>query len=264
MKINNRVACITLDLESDHAGRCQVRYDGWKEKYIRELFACLKQHRVPLTAFVVANALMKNQHTINYMLRRGTEFYLHSYSHDRKNPDSAEEIHNGIREFQNYFKKHPRGYRAPEGRISDNGYRILHQSGFRFDSSVFPSFWPHPKYLFSKRTIHKGPYGVTEIPVTTVTPARIIFSLSWVQLIGWKIYRLLLDIFPLSGAVLFDFHLHDLYNLPAAESMSPFWRFIYRKRQTNGLHVLNQILSYLQKHGYVFVPISSLISEGNV
>jgi len=259
--MKDKLACITLDLEPDHAGRISEHYDAWKKEYIQELFACLKHYRVPLSAFVVANTLKKNQPIIKYMLNQGTEFYLHSYSHDLKSPDSVEQIHKGVEEFQSFFKKHPRGYRAPEGRISENGYLLLQQNGFVFDSSVFPSFWPRPKYLFRKKTVYNGPFGIIEIPITTITPARIIFSLSWIKLIGWKIYKLLLSIFPLPRIVVFDFHLHDLHLLSVAKSLLPFWRFVYRKRQKSGLELLNQVLSYLQKKGYTFVPMSSFISE---
>lgn len=259
--MKNKVACITLDLEPDHAGRVPERYEGWEIEYVTGLFTLLKQHHVPLSAFVVAQSLKKNRHIVRYMRAQGTEFYLHSYSHNLNQPDSAEEIEKGSEEFRRFFHKRPVGYRAPEGRISEAGYSLLRKNGFLFDSSVFPSFWPSPKYLLSKRTIHRGAYGVAEIPITTITPLGFIFSLSWIKFLGWNMYESLLRIFPLPDVIVFDFHLHDLHVLPATLSLPPFWKFIYHRKRKNGLQSLNDILAYLNKNGYTFIPISRLIRE---
>lgn len=262
--MTNKIACITMDLESDHAGRVAERYDGWDMAYIHELFECLNRYRVPLSAFIVANSITKNTNVIRYMQLQHTEFFLHSYSHDLNHPDSHEEIRKGVEVYEKFFKKHPIGYRAPEGRISKAGYDVLHKNGFLFDSSVFPSFWPHPRYFFFPRSMHLGPYNMPEIPITTITPFRIIFSLSWVKLIGWRLYKVLLDLFPPPRVVVFDFHLHDLRTLPSVDSLSLFWRYIYRRNHANQISLLGEILDYLQEKGYTFVPIRSLILNHNI
>lgn len=261
----HRQACITLDLEPDHAGRSkEERYDAWARSNIQELMTVLQQHHVPLSAFVVGKSIKKNSDIITYLVHRKTEFYLHSYSHDLNKPDSVTEISRGVKVFRAFFRTPPLGYRAPEGRISKEGYAILKKHGFIFDSSVFPSFWPRPKYFFSKKTIHKNEFDMIEIPITVVSPLQLIFSLSWIHLIGWNIYKLLLTVFPLPNTVVFDFHLHDLYTVPTTKSLPMFWRYIYRKNAKNELQLLHEVIEYLHKKGYTFVPISALATYTHI
>lgn len=262
--MSHKYACISLDLEPDHAGRSNECYDAWTKSNIQALMTLLRQYQVPLSAFIVGKSISKNKDIVTYLVQQKTEFHLHSYSHDLCYPDSAKEIAKGVRAFHTFFHSPPLGYRAPEGRISSQGYATLRKSGFVFDSSIFPSFWPHPKYFFQKRTIHKNAHNLIEIPITVVSPFRLIFSLSWIHLFGWRIYRLLLTLFPLPNCVIFDFHLHDLYIVPTTKTLPMFWRYIYRKNADNELQLLQTVLDYLHKKGYIFVPMSTLISHKNI
>ncbi len=76
---------------------------------------------------------------------------------------------------------------------------------------------------------------------------------------SWQmVYKVLLDIFPLPSTIVFDFHLHDLQTVKPVQLLSPFWRYIYRKKQGNQLVLLEKILLYLQEKNYTFVPICTL------
>ncbi len=256
--MNQKLAVITLDLEPDHAGQIPDIYEGWRNKYIRRLFLLLRSYNVPLSIFIVGKSITNHSSIINYIRKQKSEFYLHSYSHDAKNPDSIFEISKGIAAFRHFFKTAPVGYRAPEGRISQKGLKRLKQYGIQFDSSVFPSFWPHPRYLLFPKLPYVLPHGTYEIPITVIGPLRIIYSLSWIKLIGWIIYRRYIDLFHLPDIVVFNFHMHDLFSLPTHVQLSPCWKFIYSRNKESGVELFNNVLCHLKEHGYTFVPMSTI------
>jgi hypothetical protein len=47
-------ACVTLDLEPDHAGRLAPAYTAWDAGRVGALLGVLGAHQAPLSAFVVA------------------------------------------------------------------------------------------------------------------------------------------------------------------------------------------------------------------
>lgn len=255
-------ACLTLDLEPDHAGRAAPRYDGWEPARVGELLALLSRYGAPLTIFVVGESLRARPETIELFREAGAEFHLHSHSHDLEHPDSLDEIRRGKQEFASVFGRAPAGYRAPEGRISPQGWRHLDAEGFSFDSSIFPSFWPRPHYLrFQPRPFRPDGTRLVELPISTLTKARLICSLSWFKLLGWGVYRPLLARGPLPEPLVFDMHLHDLWRLPAFDSLPQPWRAIYSRNQHKGLEILEAFVEFLKRRGYAFTTLGSVASE---
>lgn len=255
-------ACLTLDLEPDHAGRAEPRYDGWEPSRVHELLRLLGRHGAPLTVFVVAGSLRARPATIELFREAGAEFQLHSHSHDLSAPDSAEEIARGKDEFARVFGKEPVGYRAPEGRISEHGWRRLDAAGFHFDSSIFPSFWPRPRYLrYRPQPFRPAGTSLVELPISTLSWARLIVSLSWFKLLGFGVYRRLLEGGPLPDPLVFDMHLHDLARLPAFDALPRPWRAVYSRNQDSGLAFLDRFLELLAARGSRFAALGAVADE---
>ena len=257
-KMNLR-AYITIDLEQDFGGWVPLNYSAWQEEKIVAFLTILKAYNAPLTAFVVARALREQKKKINRFIAYKTEFHLHSYSHDRKNPDSLSEITKGLKAYKDFFGKRPIGYRAPEGRISTEGLQRLSKKGFVFDASVFPSFWPHVRYLRFGREPHKLANGILEIPFTTITPFRLIFSLSWVKLLGWPLYRRILSVSRLPTIIIFNVHLHDLWPVPTSSQLPFLWRCMYSRNANNGFVIFENVLRFLQQKGYDFSTVGKIL-----
>lgn len=254
-------ACLTLDLEPDHAGRALPRYDGWEPARVRGLLELLSRYGAPLTVFVVGQSLSARPETIELFRAAGAEFQLHSHSHDLERPDSLDEIRRGKDAFARVFGRAPLGYRAPEGRISPEGWRHLDDEGFLFDSSIFPSFWPRPRYLrFSPVPFRPEGTRLLELPISTLSKARLICSLSWFKLLGWGVYRRLLEDGPLPEPLVFDMHLHDLWRLPAFDSLPQPWRAIYSRNQLRGLALLEAFLELLQRRGATLTTLGNVAS----
>ena len=254
--------CLTLDLEPDHASRAPTAYDGWEPARVSELLRLLERHRAPLTVFVVGQHLPARPETIDLLRRHGAEFHLHSYSHDLAHPDTQDEIQLGVEAFARVFGRRPAGYRAPEGRISKAGWRRLEQEGFVFDSSIFPSFWPAPRYLrYRPEPFHPLGTRLLEFPISTLGPARLIVSLSWFKLLGWGLYRRLLARGRLPEPLVFDMHLHDLWHVPSYDLLPQPWRTIYRRGQGRGLEVLGCFLELLAGRGARFTTLGERARE---
>ncbi len=247
----------TLDLESDYSGHVSESYDAWNKRYIDELILFLHQENIPLTIFVVGKTLSEHPLIIKRLEKYTSDFHLHSYSHNLDAPDSREEIEKGIHAFRYYFKRKPKGYRAPEGRISESGWKILAENGIAFDSSIFPSFWPRPRYLkYSREPFFVAGTSLLEIPFATVSPFRFIVSLSWMKLLGWKFYFVCISLFGLPDIVIFNIHLHDLWLLPSYSTLPLHWRMVYGRNHTKSFAYMSKFLKFLRTHGYTGVTAS--------
>jgi peptidoglycan/xylan/chitin deacetylase (PgdA/CDA1 family) len=257
----SKLACITLDLEPDHAGRIKAFPIKWKKQQIVQLLLLLQKYHVKLSIFVVASLLEQHSEVVYVFDKFGAEFHLHSYSHSVTAPDSEYEILRGVKAFYNRFKYQPLGYRAPEGRISHSGMVLLKKHGFLFDSSVFPSFWPNVKYLFYPTGEYKNALEIIEIPNTVVSPFRLIFSLSWIKLFGWSFYQKLISRYGLPGRVVFGYHLHDLWTSSVFDRLPFFWKKIYQKNQSSGLDYLENVLRLLSSRGYKFTTLGSIAKQ---
>lgn len=253
-------ACLTLDLEPSHAGLTGESYDLWKTKYTDSLYKLLNSFGIPLSVFVVGKSLYRNSKFINHLLSYNSEFHLHSYSHLRDKPDSKDEIKQGKEAFKDFFGKFPSGYRAPEGRITKKGLSNLDKESFVFDSSIFPSFWPHPKYLVydNKPFKPEGVSSLIEIPLTCLAPLRLPFSLSFVKLFGFEIYENLLTRKKIANLI-FSFHLHDIWRSLSFPKLPYLWRRVYSRNKKKGFYFLEKLIKKLASMEYTFLSMNQFV-----
>ena len=261
----NRYFALTLDLESGISGVLKDEYSVLKKpEKIEKLLDFFKKENVKISVFVVGEILEKFPEIISIFRKYDCEFHCHSYSHQGKFADSEREIIKSSEAYSRFFKKDPIGYRAPQGRISKKGIQLLDKHGFKFDSSVFPSYYPNPfKYLFKSKEIHghKG-FSIIEIPATPVSPLRFILSISYIKLLGYKTYEILIKMFRLPGIVVFGSHLHDFFlDIDTFKKLPLFWRMIYSRNRNKGPIFLKKIIDLFRERGYKFVYISEIYSD---
>jgi peptidoglycan/xylan/chitin deacetylase (PgdA/CDA1 family) len=247
----------TLDLEPDYAGIVD-QYEIFKDlNKIEEVLKTLRSLEIKITVFALGEIFEKFPGVIKLFEKYDCEFEPHSYSHNFNNPDSEPEIKKARTAYFNYFNKYPKGYRAPRGKISYSGIKLLEKYGFSYDSSIFPSYFPNPfRYLFFNKQIHYyRDSKVMEIPLTTALPSRLTLSLSYLKLFGinFFIYQ------SLPGIICFDSHLHDfIFNENSYSKLSPFWKFIYRRNKTRGTEYCLKFLRHIKQKGYEFCYMSEI------
>jgi peptidoglycan/xylan/chitin deacetylase (PgdA/CDA1 family) len=245
--------CLTLDLEPDFSGRLEPTYESWDPGALEGLLGLLEGYSAPLTVFVVGQSLAARPDVIRRLEQAGAEIHLHSHSHDLARPDALDEIREGSRAFEAALGRRPFGYRAPEGRISSAGWQRLADEGFLFDSSVFPSIWPSPRYLaYRPRPFKPAGLPLWELPISTLTPFRFIVSLSWMKLLGWGFYEALLEHASWPDPLVFDMHLHDLVPTGAFGRLGPVWRLIYSRNRDQGRPILERFLALAAGRGVRF------------
>jgi len=264
-----KVVCLTLDVEQDYGDLLQEpTYEGLK--YISKLVGFLKEKNIPLTCFVQASLLETHASYIDPFFLLDVEFELHSYSHPGPESINFEfEVKKGKQVFKQFFARDPVGYRSPLGFIDEEGYKILVSHEFKFDSSIFPSIRPG---IFNNLTKPTRPYilngySIVEFPFTVFSEIiRVPVALSYIKLLG-KPYLDLIKFSSLPSLIIFDFHLHDIFNLTSAskifskDGLSPLYKKIFKKiyvEGDDGFLVFKKFIQILQKKDYVFLKLSDV------
>ncbi|HEY41099.1 MAG TPA: polysaccharide deacetylase family protein [Dehalococcoidia bacterium] len=259
---DNKIACLTLDLESDHSDLLdEPRYEGLE--HIPELVAFLGEAGVPLTCFVQGSLLETHQGHIQLLTDADVEFELHSYSHpDVTELDTHLEVERGIEAYRKFFARDPLGYRSPLGIIKEEDYDILAANGFRFDSSIYPSLRPGVFNNLGKpiQPFRVDVTDIVEFPFTAFSSLiRVPLTVSYLKLLGWP-YFFLIKTFPLPDLIVFAFHLHDLFRLSSSREIplekhslvhKMAFKRIYNGRH-DGLLILKEFVETLRRKGYSF------------
>jgi len=265
---NERVVCLTLDVEQDYGDLLEKpAYEGLE--YIQEFVDFFKGTGIPLTCFVQGSLFETHPDKIEALLHLDAEIELHSYSHPSpEKRDVRFEVERGKKAYHDFLGRPPAGYRSPLGVIGRQDYEILTENGFQFDSSVFPSLRPG---VFNNLILPTRPYilngcNLVEFPLTVLSSfIRIPLALSYIRLVG-RPYLHVLRLFPLPNLIIFNLHLHDLFQLSSSsklplEEVSSYYRWIFHKIYMNnddGLIWLGEIIEILQEKGYMFSKLTDI------
>lgn len=263
--MTRKIACITLDVESDFYdpdGRIRLFEDPMLyDRYTR----IINENGVKVTAFLVTSLLEK--HGDDYDRLRNQiplEFAIHSHAHDIQNPCSRVDIERAVQAFRKYTGQMPMGYRAPVGQINREGMETLLDLGFRYDSSVYPSFRPgwmgynNLHLPVGPFRVRRGAQSILEIPFATLTGIRLVFSLSYVKMFGWMIYDLLMGAFSLPDQIAVLTHPHDFYFHLIAERVTASEKPLLLRNAKKAFDLFEQMIRSLHKQGYEFQFLSGL------
>ncbi len=259
-----KLFAFTLDLESDYSGIIDQNGILKDLNKIDEVLSILVDLDVKITVFAVGRLFELFPEVIKLLEKYNCEFEAHSYSHDFSNPDSEFEIIKSKEAYFNYFKKYPKGYRAPRGKISRRGIKYLEKHGFLYDSSIFPYYFPNPlRYLFCNKEIHYLESSrIMEIPFTAITPFRLTVSVSYIKLFGVDFFIKLLKHFSLNPVICFDSHLHDLIHSESSYNSLPlFWRLMYGPNKLKGTEFCVKFLRHIKQMGYQFCYMSEIYEK---
>lgn len=263
----SKLVCITLDLEAfgtdSNPRACRLLND---EKLFEQLVDVLRKHEIKLTVFVAAKLLEETPFAIERLAVLDPEFELHSYSHNVADTDSHAEIEKAYSAYVNYFGKKPQGYRAPLGKISPEGLERLAQFGFKYDSSIFPSFRPG---VFNHLRASTQPFqyennSLLEFPVAVIPKLRLVVSLSYLKFFGLRFYRSLFKVCGMPNPLVFCMHLNDLKNDPEALANAdlPGWvKYYHARNVSSAFDIFEAFLDTLKEQGYSSAYMSELYAK---
>jgi peptidoglycan/xylan/chitin deacetylase (PgdA/CDA1 family) len=263
--MSRRIACITLDVEVDFAdpdGHIRLFED---EALLNQYVKIIEENGVKVTAFLVTSLL--DRYGDQYERLRELipiEFEIHSHAHDLRNPCSRADIEAAVSAFRGFAGRNPTGYRAPVGQITHEGLDTLLDLGFRYDSSVYPSLRPgrlghnNLHLPVAPFRITRGAKSIIEVPFACVPGVRLDFSLSYVKMLGWRTYELLMKPFPLPDHIAVLSHPYDHYVHLLPYEISGWEAPLLRRNAGSAFELLERMLRFLRARGYEFELLSSL------
>jgi hypothetical protein len=246
--------CFTIDVEPDFGGLLKKDYYYGKDD-LDKLESIVKKNNIKLTAFVTGKTLEDNPDILSSLDSMKAEIECHSYSHRIGHESKVDDIERGIKTYENLMGHLPSGYRAPQGIITKKEALLLESKNIKFDSSIFPSFFPgrYNHLRFPNRPFRIQRSNLLEIPFSVIPKIKIPFGLSYVQLLGFRSFSLLLKIFGMPPLIVFDFHTYELGKMLSYNQLPFSAKVGYFKAQrmyTDPAKVFEKFVRYLSKEEY--------------
>jgi len=167
-----KYVCYTLDLEEDHAGLLKDRYSGLN--YLEHFIEIVQDHSIPVSFFIQGKLIENFPEQIELLKTNGFDVHCHSYSHlinRRYDPKiDRDEIEKSREVYRDFFGMNPIGYRYPLGVLNRQSYTLLRETGFKFDSSIFPTWRPRHFNNLSKPLHPYSVKGIVEFPFSVMSP----------------------------------------------------------------------------------------------
>jgi hypothetical protein len=139
--------------------------------------------------------------------------------------------------------------------------------GFRYDSSIYPSVRPG-KPGYNNLHLPVAPFrvrreadSIIEIPFGTLSGIRLVFSLSYVKLFGWKTYELLLKMFSLPDQIAVLSHPYDHYFHLLPDHTDGWEKPLLQRNAEKAFDLLEKMMIFLHAQGYEFEFLSGLCDE---
>ena len=215
----------------------------------------LDRNQIKATFFVLGWVAEREPGLIKTIQQEGHEIASHGYEHDIVYHLTPEQFRNDIRKsseiIQNITGEKLLGYRAPNFSITDWAIEILVEEGFRYDSSLFPTFF-HDRYgKLSTFKIENKPFfelkkGFWEVPLSSLELSAL--KLPWsgggyFRLLPYNIFKIGVSLI-LKKKGIYNFYIHPWEfdpEQPKIKAMPKSDHF----RHYNNLHLTTKRFSLL-------------------
>lgn len=259
-KIKEKFACITLDFEMDYGDRTEMFNILEDKKGLAELAELFRDLDIPISTFIRTDILTKYPQSLEVIKDIASDYHCHSHTHNTRNFNSETEIAECSKTFEKYFKYKPLGYRAPQGVLYKGDIEIVKKTGFKFSSSVFPSYRPGRYNNLSKpRDSFMYDNGIMEFPFAVIPKLRYTISLSYLKLLGFNANKALFAIFGLPNVIVFDSHLHDyILNQESFGKLPARLKAAWSINKHSGKKYLAGFVNELKRLNYRFITMTDL------
>jgi polysaccharide deacetylase len=249
-----KTICFTIDVEPDFSGLLKKDVYYGRQNLLK-LENIVKKNDIKLTAFVTGKTLEDDPEILSSLEGMKAEIECHSYAHRVDRGSKIDDIERGIRTFEELVGRLPYGYRAPEGIITKKEALFLDSKGIKFDSSISPAFLPgrYNHLQFPVQPFKIKGSNLLELPLPVVPKIRIPFNFSFVQLLGFGTFSLLLRVFGWPNLLIFNIHPFELGRIPSYYELPLRARAIYFRAQRiykNPAQDFDRFVRYLSEKGY--------------
>ncbi len=260
---------LTFDVEhfSVYRGSFQDKKDYFdiSKKGLEEIYRLLKKHQLPATLFLEEIFAERYPKLISRFFDLGCEFALHCYRHDQKyahypESESRTILSRAKKNLEKLFGVKIIGFRGPG--MSRPSYRVLHDIGIRYDSSLHPMLLPgYYHNLFATRNIHVVD-SVVEIPISVTPLLRLPLSWLWFRLFGVSYEKICSRLALLNSDYLnLYFHPWDFADFRSLSFDYPLRALIAHHSGDIALRNLDRYLSWTIKQNYVPQTISTYLKS---
>lgn len=259
-EVEKKLACVTLDFELDYGDRVnQFNIINKKEK-LQELADLFSRMGIPVSTFIRTDILTNYPQSIKIIRRLSEDYHSHSHTHNTKKLNNETEISRSVSTFKKCFGFKPIGYRAPQGIFKNEVLRLIKKHGFKFSSSIFPSYRPGK---FNNLNVRTCPFtyenGIVEIPFSVIPYIRYIISLSYLKMLGTKASNTLFKIFGLPDLIIFDSHLHDyIFDEKSFEKLPFHLKMTWGRNKRSGMKIFENFINILKDKEYEFITMTEL------
>ncbi|MCK4615077.1 MAG: polysaccharide deacetylase family protein [Thermoplasmata archaeon] len=254
-----RTFLLTIDLEEFGRVGGEKSF-ALSHRGTENLLQVLTRTRLPTTFFATIEFASHYPHLIRRIAQKH-EVALHAYDHTHNyrtmEPEEAGDyLRKGKDLLEDMIGQEVYGFRAP--RMQAPGMPVLKKAGFRYDSSLHPTFVPGRYNAFrGNRGIGKG-NGIVRIPVSVTPGLRLAFSWLWFRTLGVG-YAKLCTRQSEKGMdyVCIYFHPWDFVDLRRTEGLPiGFARNTHRSPA-----MLERYIGWLKKRGYRFSTVVDFLRE---
>jgi peptidoglycan/xylan/chitin deacetylase (PgdA/CDA1 family) len=183
----------SLDEENRHTDNLSIPSEG-----MHHLLEILEERHIKATFFTTGYFTEKRSKLMREVVKRGHEIACHGYVHQSlislDNITLKSEIIRATKILRRIAGIPPVGFRAPQCLIDQRILDILEELGYRYDSSIHPTFIPgryfnltapvSPYHPSSDRVIVHGERSILEIPISVTPILRLPLSWWWLRNFG--------------------------------------------------------------------------------
>jgi peptidoglycan/xylan/chitin deacetylase (PgdA/CDA1 family) len=250
----NKVVCFTIDVEPDFGGLTNEHlYFGLDN--LEWLVQIVRKYDIKITAFVTGQTIEDRPIILDRLREMNAEIEQHSYSHQVGRSSKQKDIEKGIESYERTFGRPPNGYRAPQGMITKEDLDVLKHAGVKFDSSIFPTFFPgrFNRLEFPTRPFFIGQSGIAEIPFSVLPKIRIPIGLSYMQILGFNSFKILTKVLGLPDLIIYGFHPYELGRVESYKRLPMHARVGYLRPQMlyhDPASIFESFVSFALGEGY--------------
>jgi peptidoglycan/xylan/chitin deacetylase (PgdA/CDA1 family) len=234
-------------------------------KAAEKVLEFLKEEKVKVTCFVTYEFARRYKKLIKEFEKIGCEIACHGFDHQhRYNKMKSEEAFMHIKKAKEGFKKlgfNISGFRAPQ--MSHPDYKIIKKAGFKYDSSLHPTWIPgYYNNFFKTRKIQK----IEDLIIIPLSVAPIIrLPLGWIFFRNFGlIYEKIVTKLNFIDLNFTNIYLHPWEFLEIKKYEKYMGNLIVRNTGSKLTNMLKSYINWSRKNHYKFNTIKGYLSEINL